>query len=76
MTTSEDELKKADFDFGPANMKTLVEQMRQDLSAYKEYIKIQSELIWFRFNELIGQGFSQEQALHLCKYGLENPGVQ
>lgn len=78
MTTrnQEDELKKADYNFKPLDLRELVLQMQRDLVHYMKYIEIQTQLMRHRYDNLIKQGFDKKQAERLCKYGLENPGVQ
>jgi hypothetical protein len=78
MTAENDELKRADCNFGDPKtpLSELVEQMMLNMESYFTYIELQTEMMRYRYDCLIKQGFEKDQAERLCKYGLENPGVR
>ena len=45
----------------------IVNQIRRDLQAHLEMQKVIAEIRWHSFNEHKAAGFTEEQALELCK---------
>ena len=44
-----------------------VTQMRKEFQNQIELIHMMAELQWEKYQSLVGQGFTKEQALELCK---------
>ncbi len=46
---------------------TLVKIFRDNLLAHQEYAQLDAKVKWAKYQALIKEGFSPEQALNLCK---------
>jgi hypothetical protein len=51
----------------PSELETCMADMQRNLPMLKKYQRLQASVIWERYNALVAEGFTANQAVELCR---------